>query len=253
MRALSLIALEGMPLVRSGDDIAAFISNALTRQDIALVENDVLVVAQKIVSKAQGRHVALREVTPSASAKALSAETGKDPRIVEVILSESTDVLRHRQDLIVVAHRQGFVMANAGIDQSNVEQDEEETVLLLPDNCDAAAEHLRGALEPRTGCALGVIIADSFGRAWRRGTIGTALGAAGLPALIDMRGTPDLFGRALRVTEIGFADEIAAAASLLMGQAAEAIPVVLVRGLSWSAPEAPAAALLRHPSDDLFR
>ncbi len=238
-------------MVRAGDDLAALIVAALDGKELR--SGDVLVVAQKIVSKAEGRTVDLATVTPSAEAEALAAEVGKDPRLVEVILGESVRVVRSRPNLIIVQHRLGFVMANAGVDHSNVAGDGVDRVLLLPCDPDASAEALRGTLEQRYGARIGVIISDSFGRAWRRGTCGIAIGAAGLPSLIDMRGQPDLFGRTLEVTIIGFADEIAAAASLLQGQAAEAQPVVLVRGLDWSAPPTPAAVMVRTPDEDLFR
>jgi coenzyme F420-0:L-glutamate ligase/coenzyme F420-1:gamma-L-glutamate ligase len=250
--ALELLALPGIPMVREGDDLAALIVAALGGNELR--PGDVLVVAQKIVSKAEGRTVDLATVTPSADAEALAAEVGKDPRLVEVILSESVRVVRSRPNLIIVQHRLGFVMANAGVDHSNVAAgDSIDRVLLLPRDPDSSAEALRAKLEQRYSVPIGVIISDSFGRAWRRGTCGIAIGAAGLPSLIDMRGQPDLFGRTLEVTIIGFADEIAAAASLLQGQAAEAQPVVLVRGLDWSAPAAPAAVMVRTPDEDLFR
>jgi coenzyme F420-0:L-glutamate ligase/coenzyme F420-1:gamma-L-glutamate ligase len=250
---LPLIGLEGLPLVRPGDDLGVLIADSLSRQGIQLVDGDVLAVAQKVVSKAEGRYVSLRDVTPSEPAEKLACETEKDPRLVEVILSESKEVLRYRSNLIVTAHRHGFVMANAGVDQSNVEQDGGETVLLLPKDADESAEALRAQLSRNSDCKLAVIVPDSFGRAWRRGTVGVALGAAGLPSLLDMRGHPDLFGRSLRVTEVAFADEIAAAASLIMGQSNERIPVVIIRGLSWSSASSPATALLRSPAEDLFR
>jgi coenzyme F420-0:L-glutamate ligase / coenzyme F420-1:gamma-L-glutamate ligase len=249
---LELLALSGIPLIREGDDLAELIATALG--DRRLRDGDVLVVAQKIVSKAEGRTVDLATVEPSLEAAELAAEVGKDPRLVEVILGESTRVVRSRPNLIIVEHRLGFIMANAGVDQSNVAPaDGVHRVLLLPRDPDASAEALRAALARRFGVTIGVIISDSFGRAWRRGTCGIAIGAAGLPSLIDLRGQPDLFGRTLEVSIIGFADEIAAAASLLQGQAAEAQPVVLVRGLAWSAPVAPAADLVRPAEEDLFR
>lgn len=162
--------------------------------------------------------------------------------------------MRHRPGVLIVEHRLGFVMANAGIDRSNIDpQAGEEPVLLLPVDPDASAAALRKAIAARWGTAPGVIVSDSFGRAWRNGTVGVALGAAGLPAMMDLRGKPDLYGRPLRVTETGFADEVAAAASLLMGQANEGVPVVLVRGLAWSASNAPAAHLVRAAAEDLFR
>jgi len=198
--------------------------------------------------------VDLASVTASPRAIALALEVGKDPRLVEVILSESTRVVRSRPNLLILQHRLGFVMANAGVDHSNVApQDGVDRVLLLPRDPDASADALRRALAARFGVSLGVIISDSFGRPWRRGTAGVAIGAAGLPSLIDLRGLPDLFGRTLEVSIVGFADEIAAAASLLQGQAAEASPVVVVRGLAWSAPDAPAAELVRPPQEDLFQ
>ena len=228
--ALELMALSGIPMVREGDDIAALIIAALGSRELR--HGDVVVVAQKIVSKAEGRSVDLDSVTPTAEAEELAAEVGKDPRLVQMILKESTRVVRSRPNLIIVQHRLGFVMANAGIDQSNVAAaDGVHRVLLLPRDPDASAEGLRAKLGQHYGVPIGVIISDSFGRAWRRGTCGIAIGAAGLPSLIDLRGQPDLFGRILEVSIIGFADEIAAAASLLQGQAAEAQPVVLVRGL----------------------
>jgi len=250
--SLELLALPGIPMVRAGDDLAALIIAALGER--RLQAGDVVVVAQKIVSKAEGRTVDIATVTPSAEAERLAAEVGKDPRLVEVILRESTRVVRSRPNLIIVQHRLGFVMANAGVDQSNVAPaDGVHRALLLPVDPDASAEVLRMKLQAHYGVALGVIVSDSFGRAWRRGTCGIAIGAAGLPSLIDLRGQPDLFGRTLEVSIIGFADEIAAAASLLQGQAAEAQPVVLVRGLDWSAPQAPASELLRPLEEDLFR
>jgi coenzyme F420-0:L-glutamate ligase/coenzyme F420-1:gamma-L-glutamate ligase len=193
-------------------------------------------------------------VRPSERAIALAAEVDKDPRFVEVVLSEATRVVRHRPGLLIVEHRLGFVMANAGIDHSNVAaQDDGERVLLLPVDPDGSAHTLRQRLMDVFGVGIGIIISDSFGRPWRKGTVGVAIGAAGLPAFVDLRGQPDLFGRELLVTETGFADEIAAAAGLLMGQADEAIPIVLVRGLAWSAPNVPAAALVRPAEHDLFR
>ena len=243
--ALSLTALPGLPMVRPGDDLAGLLAAGMARAGLTPQPGDVLAIAQKIVSKAEGRSVALESVTPSAAARRLALETEKDPRVVELILSESRRVVRARPNLIIVEHRLGFVMANAGIDQSNV--GEEGHALLLPVDPDASA----AALAARLG--LPVVITDSFGRAWRRGTVGVAIGVAGLPALLDLRGQPDLFGRELRVSITGFADEIAAAAGLIMGQGAEARPAVHLRGLDWSAPPNPAAELLRVGEEDLFR
>ncbi|HEX2889311.1 coenzyme F420-0:L-glutamate ligase [Vineibacter terrae] len=253
--AVQILALPGIPMVKAGDDIAALIEAGLVRAGLRLQAGDVLVIAQKIVSKAEDRLIDLASVTPSAEAVKLAQQVQKDPRVIELILSESVRVVRARPNLVITQHRLGFVMANAGVDQSNIASAEEaaQHALLLPRDPDGSAEALRARLSSAAGVAVAVIINDSFGRAWRRGTVGVAIGAAGLPALLDLRGTPDLFGRALQVTVSGFADEIAAAASLVMGQADEAQPVVLVRGLTWRAPEAPASELVRPPAEDLFR
>jgi coenzyme F420-0:L-glutamate ligase / coenzyme F420-1:gamma-L-glutamate ligase len=254
MTSLEVIALKGVPLVEPGDDLARLIASAFERNGVTPRARDVLVIAQKIVSKAEARIIDLATVKPSASALKLAAEIDKDPRLVEVILSESVRVVRARRGLIIAEHKLGFIMANAGVDQSNVAPaDGSAHVLLLPENPDASAETLRRGLKARTGVDLAIVINDSFGRPWRQGTVGVAIGAAGLPALIDLRGRPDLFGRKLEVSVIGFADEVAAAASLVMGQADEALPAVLIRGLSWSAPESTAASLVRPANEDLFR
>jgi coenzyme F420-0:L-glutamate ligase / coenzyme F420-1:gamma-L-glutamate ligase len=251
---VTITGLMGVPMVRAGDDLAAITLDAYAATELAPEDGDVIVLAQKIVSKSEGRMVDVSAVEPSQEAIALAAETEKDPRVCEVILSESRRIVRRRPNLIIAEHRRGWVMANAGIDHSNVAPgDGHERVLLLPLDPDASAETLRRDLAARTGKRIAVIVSDSFGRPFRRGTVGIALGAAGLPALIDWRGHPDLFGRNLEVTETGFADEVAAAASLVMGQADEAMPIALVRGLSWSAPEMPAGELVRPPEHDLFR
>ena len=254
MTSLEVIALTGLPLIKAGDDLVEMIAASLKQNGVEPRAQDVLVVAQKIVSKAEGRMVDLATIKPSARAIALATEVDKDPRLVEVILSESVRVVRARRNVLIVEHRLGFIMANAGVDQSNVgPADGAQRALLLPENPDRSAETLRRGLAAATGIDLAVVINDSFGRAWRQGTAGVAIGAAGLPALIDLRGRPDLFGRTLEVSVIGFADEVAAAASLVMGQADEAAPVVLIRGLRWSAPESTAASLIRPSNEDLFR
>ena len=202
----------------------------------------------------QGRYVDLANVTPSARAKEIAVEVDKDPRLVEVILSESSRVVRGGPGVLIVEHRVGFIMANAGVDRSNVPPSAgAEPVLLLPDDPDAAAEALRAQLAKHFGVRLGVVINDSFGRPWRRGTVGVALGAAGISALNNLRGQPDLYGHPLRVTETALADELAAAASLLMGQADEGHPVVLISGLPTGDEFVPARALIRPASEDLFR
>jgi coenzyme F420-0:L-glutamate ligase/coenzyme F420-1:gamma-L-glutamate ligase len=248
MQKVELLAVPGLPMVEAGDDLAQLIGERLTGE-LALRKDDVLVLAQKIVSKAEGRMVEIATVKPSPRAIELAAEVQKDPRLVELILSESVRVVRSRPNVLIVEHRLGFVMANAGIDQSNVApQDGVERALLLPNDPDASAEALRARLG-----ATALMIIDSFGRPWRRGTTGVAIGSAGLPAMLDLRGNPDLFGRTLMVTISAFADELAAAASLVMGQADEAQPVVLVRGLSWKLPATNAAELVRPATEDLFR
>ena len=247
MNKVELLAVPGLPLVKAGDDLASLLSKSLTGE-LAPRAGDVLVLAQKIVSKAEGRMVDLATVKPSPRAIELGAEVLKDPRLVELILSESVRVVRSRPNVLIVEHRLGFVMANAGIDQSNVApQDGVERALLLPKDPDGSAALLSAKLK------LPVLIVDSFGRPWRKGTTGIAIGAAGLPSLIDMRGQADMFGRILQVTMPAFADELAAAASLVMGQADEAQPAVLVRGLTWKAPNLPAAELIRSSAEDLFR
>jgi coenzyme F420-0:L-glutamate ligase/coenzyme F420-1:gamma-L-glutamate ligase len=254
MTSLEVIALAGLPLVRPGDDLVELIASALTRNDVAPRAGDVLVVAQKIVSKAEGRVVDLATIEPSAKALTLAAEVDKDPRLVEVILSESVRVVRARRNVLIVEHRLGFIMANGGVDQSNVAPgDGASRALLLPENPDRSAETLRRGLAAVTGIDLAVVINDSFGRAWRQGTAGVAIGVAGLPGLVDLRGRPDLFGRTLEASVIGFADEVAAAASLVMGQADEATPVALIRGLRWSAPATTAVSIIRSANEDLFR
>jgi coenzyme F420-0:L-glutamate ligase / coenzyme F420-1:gamma-L-glutamate ligase len=254
MQRVELIAVPGIPLVKPADDLATLIAAGFARGALQPRAGDVLVLAQKIVSKAEGRSVDLATVKPSVRAIALGAEIQKDPRLVELILSESVRVVRSRPNVLIVEHRLGFVMANAGIDQSNVgPTDGVERALLLPVDPDGSAAKLRARLAELCGVAIAVVIIDSFGRAWRRGTCGVAIGAAGLPALLDLRGNPDLFGRALQVSISGFADEIAAAASLVMGQGNEAQPAVLMRGLAWSAPANPASELIRPAAEDMFR
>ncbi len=252
---VSLIPLPDFPLVGPGDRLDGQIVAAA--RDVGLLDGDVVVLAQKVVSKSEGRYVDLRTVTPSAQAVRLARKVRKDPRLVEVILSESREVMRAVPGVIIVRHRLGFVLANAGIDQSNLpgttRAGEAEQVLLLPADPDASAAALRESLCHSTGHRLAVLIVDSLGRAWRNGTCGTAIGAAGIEALRDLRGQPDLFGRRLETSELGFVDEIAAAASLVMGQAAEGRPVVIVRGLDWAESGQSAANLVRPLESDLFR
>jgi len=252
-RRLSLCALEGLPLIAPGDDLAGLLAGALRAMQIAPRDGDILVVAQKVVSKAEGRIVDLDSIEPSPRAYTLAAEVGKDARLVEVILRESTEVVRHKKDVLIVAHRLGFVMANAGVDQSNVGLDERCRVLLLPCAPDASAARIKARIDQEFGVDMGVVINDSFGRPWRTGVVGVALGAAGIPALWNLVGAPDLFGRPMRVTEVALADQIASAASLLMGEAAEGLPAVHIRGLEWPAACVPASSLVRPREMDMFR
>ncbi|HVT55915.1 MAG TPA: coenzyme F420-0:L-glutamate ligase [Xanthobacteraceae bacterium] len=252
--SVTYFAVPGIPLIAPGDNLAAIVTEALKAAEFPLQQDDVVVIAQKIVSKSEGRYVTLKDVEPSPQALDLAKETGKDARYLQVVLNESEEIVRHRANIVIAAHRLGFVMANAGIDQSNIEHaDGEELVLLLPRDPDRSAAKLKAALDKAFGAEVGVIINDSFGRPWRNGVTGVALGAAGVPSLVDKIGAPDIFGRKLQTTEIAVADEIAAGASLLMGQAAEWQPVVVVRGLSFDAPEKPASALVRTRERDMFR
>lgn len=248
-------AVPGVPFIVPGSDLAVQLIAAVDAAAMQVFEGDIFVIAQKIVSKAEDRYVALDTVMPSERALELAREADKDPRIVELILSESTDVVRCRQGVLIVEHRLGYVMANAGIDASNVGpfDDERERVLLLPINPDATCASLRDAFEAHFECRIGVIINDSVGRAWRNGSVGMALGVAGPPALWSRIGEEDLSGRQLRITEIGYADQIAAAAALLMGEGAEGQPVVKLSGLSWQAVETDGRQLLRTRERDLFR
>ena len=252
--SLHVIAVPGIPRVKPGDDLVGLVLAGLSSAGLALQPRDVVVFAQKVVSKSEGRFVDLATVTPSPRALELAMLVQKDARLVEVVLSESRRIVRTAKDVLIVEHRIGLIMANAGVDQSNVaEPGGREMALLLPKDPDASARRLQSELERCAGCEIGVIINDSFGRPWRIGTVGVAIGSAGLPALLDQRGEPDMFGRALRVTVVAYADEIAAAASLLMGQAAEGRPVIVVRGLQHRDPQLPASALIRPPGEDLFR
>ncbi|HEX2101686.1 MAG TPA: coenzyme F420-0:L-glutamate ligase, partial [Candidatus Synoicihabitans sp.] len=254
MKTVSFTALPGLPEIRAGHDLARSIIDAAVRSELTPCAFDVLVVAQKIVSKSEGRTVDLRSIEPSTAAFELAETSGKDARLVEVILSESQQVLRAVPNVLIVRHRLGCVMANAGVDRSNVPNAAgEEKVLLLPVDPDASAARLRRELMTYWQTPFAVIISDSFGRAWRNGVVNIALGAAGLPALVDRRGERDRDGRKLGVTEVALADAIAAGAALAMGEADEGTPVVIARGLKWSAPETTAAGLLRPKEKDLFQ
>lgn len=250
-RRLELFAPAGIPEIASGDDLAATVLAAFAAEGVTAETGDIFVVAQKIVSKAEGRRVDLATVEPGSPAQALAAETGKDARLVELILQESTGIVRHRPGLIIARHRQGWVVANAAIDQSNAGRGG--SAMLLPEDPDRSAASLRAAIESAAGVHVGVVINDSMGRAWRNGTTGTAIGASGIAALLDRRGARDRNGYTLQTSEIAVADEIASAASLLMGQADESLPAVLVRGAGWATGDGAAADLVRPAELDLFR
>jgi coenzyme F420-0:L-glutamate ligase/coenzyme F420-1:gamma-L-glutamate ligase len=251
---VSLLALDGIPEILPGMALAPLIIAALERHAYSPGDGDVLLVCQKVVSKSENRFVDLASVLVSPRAQELAALCGKDPRLVEVVLRESAEVVRCAPRVLIVRHRLGFVMANAGVDQSNI-PDSQSRVLLLPVDPDASAAALREALSRSLGAAPAVVITDTFGRPWRQGVCGTAIGASGIVALLDRRGEKDRFGRELQVTQVAVADGIAAAATLLMGEGAEGRPAVLVRGLprAWKRDTARAADLLRPLSEDLFR
>jgi coenzyme F420-0:L-glutamate ligase / coenzyme F420-1:gamma-L-glutamate ligase len=256
LKPLTLTPLPNLPLIHPGDQLAGLILSSLKQAEISLQDGDILVLAQKIVSKAENRLVNLATLTPSPAALEIAQKSGKDPRLAELLLRESNEILRVRMGSVIVEHRLGFVCANAGIDHSNVAGDgnqAEDWVLLLPENPDRSAAELREKLEAATNAHLGVMIIDSHGRAWRLGTVGVAIGLSGLPGLIDERGWTDLFGYTLQITVVGVADELAAAASLVMGQAAEGTPVVHVRGFPYPLREATLKELLRPKDQDMFR
>lgn len=254
MMGLNAIGLL-LPRVQPNDDLAALLASEFARLGYSPFEQDVVVVAQKIVSKAEGRYVRLADVQPSPDAVELAERLGRHPAIVSLILSETRRVVRAVRQVIIVQDRRGLVMANAGIDQSNLDPQATggEAVLLLPEDPDASAAALRGSLQERLGVSPGIVISDSFGRAWRNGTVGVAIGVSGLPALLDLRGQPDLFGRTLQATVSAFADQIASLGCLLMGEGAEGVPAVLIRGLSWTAPAGRGQDLIRPDAEDMFQ
>jgi coenzyme F420-0:L-glutamate ligase/coenzyme F420-1:gamma-L-glutamate ligase len=253
---LTLSPIREIPLIQAGDDLPALIFDGLNKSDIEIEDGDILVVTQKIVSKSEDRLVNLTQVQVSEKAKKYAAICEKDPRFVELVLQESNEVLRCRPGTIIVEHRKGFICANAGIDHSNVKGpwgNEEDWVLLLPKDPDASAEKIRSFVQAKTKKDIGVMIIDSHGRAWRIGTVGVCIGLSGFPAVVDMRGQTDMFGYKLRVTQVAAADELAAAASLIMGQATERIPVVHVRGFPYPLRESHFTELVRPRELDMFR
>jgi coenzyme F420-0:L-glutamate ligase/coenzyme F420-1:gamma-L-glutamate ligase len=251
--SFQVFGLSEVPMVRAGDDLAELIADALERSDYELADSDIVCVAQKIVSKAEGRLIALASVTASAEAVELARETDKDPRLVELILQESTELLRKKPGVLIMRHRLGLVGAHAGIDQSNIDHEEGECALLLPLDPDHSARQLQSALAASTGAKVAVIITDSANRPWRLGTTGIAIGAAGLTVLDDQRGGSDLYGRELKVTLINRADSIATAATLVMGETTERIPVAIVRGLPTTDDGQTAQMINRPLEEDLFR
>lgn len=247
---LIIDAVPGIGAIRPGDDLISILGDAMDAMEDSLADGDVVVIAQKVVSKAENRFFHLENVTPSARAEELALACDKDPRLVELILSEASSVVRCQPGVLIVNHRLGHTMANAGIDRSNVAGDED-IVLLLPEDPDRWCAEARENWRARFGADLGVVMSDSFGRPWRLGTTGVCIGASGVPALLDVRGRSDLEGRALEVTTIGLGDELAAAASILMGQADEGVPVCVIRGVN-KREDGAARDLIRPPEADLF-
>lgn len=253
---LNFTSLESFPLIKPGDNLIEIIADQVIAQGISPQKGDIFILAQKIISKSEGRLVNLNDIQPSEEALKIAGVTEKDPRFVEAVLSESKKVLRMRYNTLIVEHKLGFICANAGIDHSNVHGEwgeEADWILLLPENPDQSAELLRQGLQKKFGCPLGVLIIDSHGRAWRNGTVGVTIGLAGMPALVDLRGNEDLFGFKLKITQVGAADELAAGASLLMGQAKEGTPVVIARGFPYALREGNLQELIRPEELDLFR
>ncbi len=257
MASMTVEPLTGIKMVEPGDDLGSILIQAIEDNGIDLVDGDIVAIAQKIVSKAEGRQIALTDVTASDEAKALAVETDKDPRLVQLILDESDEILRKKPGVLIMRHNLGIVGAHAGVDQSNIDHGDGETALLLPVDPDASARAIRDAFLERTGIHVGVLITDSTNRPWRMGTIGIAIGAAGMTVLDDHRGGVDMYGRELKVTLINRADSIATAATLLMGETTEKTPAALVRGLPLASPEDvtdQTARIINRPlEEDLFR
>ncbi len=256
MQPLVLTPIPGIPLIQPGDNLADILFSRMTAAGLTLQDGDILVLAQKIVSKVEGRLVNLNDVEPSQRANEIGAEIDKDPRLVELMLRESAGILRTRPGTIIVEHKLGFICANAGIDHSNVRGpygNPDDWVLLLPEDPDKSAATIRAAIEKAAGVRIGVMIIDSHGRAWRNGVVGVAIGLSGLPGVVDLRGHADMFGYQLRVTTVAAADELAASASLVMGQADERVPAVHVRGFPFALREGSFTELPRPKDLDLFR
>lgn len=252
MSTVEILPLLGIPEVHAGVDLVDLLLSSITDSKLTLDENCILAIAQKIVSKAEGRYIRLSDIEPSSEAVRIANRDGRDPRLVEVVLQESNEVVVATDRALIVEHRSGAVCAHAGVDQSNLEGDED-IVLLLPRDADQSARNIRNELGRRTGVRPAVLIVDTQGRAFRRGVVGVTIGCAGLDPLLDLRGSPDRAGRPLKITQVAQADEIAAAASLVMGQGAEGIPAVLIRGYRYKQGERPASTLYRPKDEDLFR
>lgn len=253
---LTLTPIQGIPLINAGDNLSNIIWDSLSANQIYLINNDILVITQKIISKAEGRLINLCDVQVSQKAREIAKISAKDPRLIELILQESNEILRVTPNHLIVEHRLGFVCANAGIDHSNIHAESgnpEDVYLLLPKNPDLSAQRIKKDIEEKSKTRIGILIIDSHGRAWRNGIIGTAIGIAGLPALIDLRGKEDLFGYKLQITQVAAADELASAASILMGQADEKLPVIHIRGFPYPLRDASITELIRPKDQDLFR
>jgi coenzyme F420-0:L-glutamate ligase/coenzyme F420-1:gamma-L-glutamate ligase len=254
--ALTLTAVPGIPNIHPGDSLPEIIINATRISKITPKNNDIWVCAQKIISKAENRLVNLNSVSPSKKAIDIAKKTNKDARFVELVLNESKEVLRVKPGALIVEHKSGFICANAGIDHSNVDSSfgsPEDWVLLLPEDASKSASNLRNTLEAHFGLNFGVLIIDSHGRAWRNGTVGVAIGFSGIPGVVDLRGKPDIFGFKLQITQVGAADELAAAASLVMGQADERTPVVIASGFPYPLRDGTLSEVIRIKEEDMFR
>lgn len=255
-RSLVMTAIQNVPFIKKGNDLAAILIDLIKKQGLEVNDNDIFVFAQKIVSKAEGRLVNLDTIQPSDEAYQIEKITQKDPRFIEAVLRESKKVIRTRPNTLIVEHKNGFICANAGIDHSNVGDGNplsEDWVLLLPEDADKSAAQIRKKLEVHFSKKIGVLIIDSHGRAWRNGTVGITIGVAGIPALVDLRGKKDLVGFELRITMVGAADELAAGASLMMGQASEGTPIIHVKGFPYPLRESSLQELIRPEETDLFR
>ncbi len=253
-QSLSLNAIPNIPLIKPNDDLANIILHALSSSGHVLENNDIIAIAQKIVSKAEGRIVDLAIVKPSEKAIKLAQEINKDPRQIELVLSESKEIIAIKPGVIITEHHSGVIMANAGIDHSNVDStDKKEVVTLLPKDANQSAKQLKNEIETLCKKQIGIVITDSIGRPWRMGTTGVAIGSAGIETIRDLRGNKDMFGRELMVSETADADSLASAACLLMGEADDATPVILIRGYKTVISDQDTRQLLRPKDDDMFR